>query len=128
MMVGGGLPPVAADHRLGVQMHTISEFEADETPLAAPSGRSRRTPATWVRNGGLSTLIFMLPLLLVFGAFSWYPIARTVIMSFQHTNLVQAPTWIGLDNFSRVIHDPQTPIAVKNTAYFALLALIFGYP
>jgi multiple sugar transport system permease protein len=70
----------------------------------------------------------MLPLLLVFGAFSWYPIVRTVAMSFQHTNLVQAPTWVGLDNFSRVIHDPQTPIAVKNTAYFALLALVFGYP
>ena len=70
----------------------------------------------------------MLPLLIVFGAFSWYPIVRTVVMSFQHTNLVQAPTWVGLDNFSACIHDPQTPIAVKNTAYFALLALIFGYP
>jgi multiple sugar transport system permease protein len=88
----------------------------------------RRTPLTWVRGGGLSSLVFMLPLLLVFGAFSWYPIVRTVVMSFQHTNLVQAPTWVGLDNFSRVIHDPQTPIAVKNTAYFALLALVFGYP
>jgi multiple sugar transport system permease protein len=49
-------------------------------------------------------------------------------MAFQHTNLVQAPTWVGVDNFSAVIHDPQTPIAVKNTAYFALLALVFGYP
>jgi multiple sugar transport system permease protein len=90
--------------------------------------RARRTPITWVKGGGLSTLLFLLPMLLVFGAFSWYPIVRTVIMSLQHTNLVQAPTWVGFQNFSAVIHDPQFPIAVKNTAYFALLALIFGYP
>jgi multiple sugar transport system permease protein len=95
---------------------------------ASARRRSRRTPVTWVRGGGLTTLLFLLPLLLVFGAFSWYPITRTVIMSLQHTNLVQAPTWVGLDNFRTVIHDPLLPTAVKNTAYFAGLALIFGYP
>jgi multiple sugar transport system permease protein len=88
----------------------------------------RRTPLTWVRNGGLSTFLFLLPLLFVFGAFSWYPIVRTVVMSLQHTNLVQSPTWVGLDNFSAVIHDPLLPIAVKNTLKFAGLALVFGYP
>ena len=90
--------------------------------------RVRRTPFTWVRGGGLTTLVFLLPMLLVFGAFSWYPIVRTVIMALQHTNLVQPPTWVGLDNFRRVLHDPLLPIAVKNTAYFAGLALVFGYP
>lgn len=90
--------------------------------------RARRTPATWVHGGGLSALVFLLPMLLVFGAFSWYPIARTVIMSLQHTNLVQPATWVGFHNFGTVIHDPLLPTAVKNTAYFAFLALIFGYP
>jgi multiple sugar transport system permease protein len=81
-----------------------------------------------VRGGGFSTVVFLLPMLFAFGAFSWYPIVRTVVMSLQHTNLVQAPTWVGLDNFQRVLHDPLLPIAVKNTAYFAGLALVFGYP
>jgi multiple sugar transport system permease protein len=67
-------------------------------------------------------------MLFVFGAFSWYPIARTVTMSLQHTSLAQPPTWVGLDNFRKVLHDPLLPVAVKNTAYFALLALVFGYP
>ena len=67
-------------------------------------------------------------MLAIFGAFSWYPIVRTVIMSLQHTNLVTPATWVGLDNFRRVLDDPQLPIAIKNTAKFALLALIFGYP
>ena len=108
-------------------MDAISKIEVEGSALAEQH-RPRRTPMTWVRGGGLSTLIFMLPLLLVFGAFSWYPIVKTAVMAFQHTNLVEAPTWVGFDNFSGVIHDPQTPIAVRNTAYFALLALIFGYP
>jgi multiple sugar transport system permease protein len=105
--------------------------EVTNVDAAAPARhryRARRTPLTWVRRGGLSTLVFMLPVLLVFGAFSWYPIVRTAVMAFQHTNLVQAPTWVGLQNFSAVIHDPQTPTAVENTAYFALLALVIGYP
>jgi multiple sugar transport system permease protein len=90
--------------------------------------RTRRTPVTWVKGGGLASLLFLLPMLFVFGAFSWYPIVRTAIMSLQHTNLVAPATWVGLDNFRAVLHDPLLPIAVKNTAEFAGLALIFGYP
>jgi multiple sugar transport system permease protein len=90
--------------------------------------RGRRTPVTWARGGGLSALLFLLPMLFVFGAFSWYPIVRTGIMSLQHTNLVQPATWVGLGNFRAVLSDPQFPKAVRNTIEFAGLALIFGYP
>src|SRR4051795_10270308 len=109
--------------------------QGEEAAVLAPvarAGRSRRrgrrTPVTWVRGGGLTNLLFLLPLLLIFGAFSWYPISRAVIMSLQQTNLVTDPTWVGLDNFRFVLDDPLFPTAVKNTAYFALLALLFGYP
>jgi multiple sugar transport system permease protein len=67
-------------------------------------------------------------MLFVFGAFSWYPIVRTAIMSVQHTNLVESPTWVGLDNFRTVLSDPLLPKAVGNTVEFALLAMLFGYP
>jgi multiple sugar transport system permease protein len=102
---------------------------ATRSAAAAPRARAgRRTPVTWMKQGGLSTLIFLLPLLFVFGLFSWYPIVRLVMMALQHTNLVQPATWVGLSNFSEVIHDPLFLIALRNTAEFAGLALIFGYP
>ena len=51
-------------------------------------------------------------------------------MSFQDTNLVAGvePTFVGLDNFAKVLNDPLFGIAVRNTAYFALLALVIGFP
>jgi multiple sugar transport system permease protein len=90
--------------------------------------RERLSPVIWVRNGGLAAVLFALPMLVVFTAFSWYPIVRLVILSFQHTNLIDPPTWAGLQNFRDVLNDPLFATAVRNTAYFAFLALIFGYP
>ncbi len=91
---------------------------------------SRRWPRVRARFGrdGLGTLAFLLPLLVIFGAFSWFPIIRALVMSLQETNLVSEPTFVGLENFSRVVADPLFGIAVRNTAYFTLLALIFGFP
>ena len=81
-----------------------------------------------ITRDGLSTVVLLLPFLLIFGVFSWFPILRALVMSVQETNLVSAPTFVGLDNFTRVLADPQLAIAVRNTAYFAVLALLFGFP
>nr|BFF25888.1 sugar ABC transporter permease [Glycomyces mayteni] len=72
--------------------------------------------------------MFLAPMLVVFGAFSWLPIGRAVVMSFQRTNLVTDPVFVGFANFQQVFADPQLWTAVQNTGYFALLALVFGYP
>ena len=88
----------------------------------------RHTPLTWLRGGGLSNLVFLLPMLIIFGTFSWYPIVQAIIMSLQKTNLVTTPIFVGLKNFEHVLADPNLYVAIQNTGYFALLALIFGYP
>jgi multiple sugar transport system permease protein len=64
----------------------------------------------------------------IFGVFSWWPIISAVVMSLQKTNLVDPPLWVGLDNFKAVITDPLLPTVIRNTAWYALLALVFGYP
>jgi multiple sugar transport system permease protein len=79
-------------------------------------------------RGSLGTVVFLLPMLLVFGLFSWWPIVRSFVMSVQQTNLVTPATFVGLDNFRAVLDDPLLGTAVQNTLWFALLALVFGYP
>jgi len=94
---------------------------------ATTTTRRRHTPVTWVRRGGLSALVFALPALFVFGWFSWLPIVKAVVMSVQKTNLI-VTSWAGLSNFQHVLADPVLPIAIRNTLWFALLALVFGFP
>jgi multiple sugar transport system permease protein len=98
------------------------------TTAPPPTRRKRaRTPMTWLRGGGLWNLIFILPMIVIFGVFSWGPIVESVVMSVQKTNFITT-SFVGPDNFIAVLSDPQLGTAVVNTAYFALLALIFGYP
>jgi len=87
-----------------------------------------RSLSTWYRSGGLSAVLFAVPLVLTFLYFSWGPIVRGLVLSFQKNNLVTAPEWVGMANFSYVLTDPQLPQAALNTLYFAALALLFGFP
>lgn len=98
---------------------------------AAPAARARTRPRARrlrVTREGLATLAFLVPFLVVFGVFAWLPILRGFVMSVQETNLVSEPTFVGLENFQRVLADPLLPKAIGNTLYFMALALVFGYP
>lgn len=106
----------------------ILETRPAAAPRVPPERRTRRSPRTWVRGGGLATLVFLLPMLVVFTVFSWLPIGQAVVMSFQQTNLVSDATFVGLENFRTVLSDPLLWTAVENTLWFAFLALLFGYP
>jgi multiple sugar transport system permease protein len=105
----------------------MSSYADSDVMHKASSRRWPRVRARFSRDG-LSTLAFLLPLLVIFGLFSWFPIIRAFVMSVQETNLVSEPTFVGSENFTRVLADPLFAIAVRNTAYFAMLALIIGFP
>jgi multiple sugar transport system permease protein len=100
---------------------------SDVAPATRVNARSRAARFR-VTRGGLSTLAFLLPMLVIFGLFAWFPIVRAFVMSVQDTNLVSDPVFVGLENFRRVLADPLLGIAIRNTAWFTFLALIFGFP
>jgi multiple sugar transport system permease protein len=62
-----------------------------------------------------------------FALFSWYPLVRGILLSFQQVNFVTDPTWVGLDNFRALLADPLFWTAWKNTLLFTGLALVLGY-
>ncbi|WP_439663669.1 carbohydrate ABC transporter permease [Lentzea sp. HUAS TT2] len=70
---------------------------------------------------------FLSAALVVFAVFSWYPIVRGVVLSFQQVNFVTSPDWVGWANFERLFADPLFGVAWRNTLYFTLLALLLGF-
>jgi multiple sugar transport system permease protein len=70
---------------------------------------------------------FMAAGLVCFALFSWLPLVRGVILSFQQDNFVVPPYWVGLDNYRALFEDPLFVTAWWNTLVFTLLALVFGY-
>ncbi|WP_037906358.1 carbohydrate ABC transporter permease [Actinacidiphila yeochonensis] len=87
---------------------------------AAGSGMSRRL------RGNIQAYGFLVGALLCFGFFSWYPMVREFVMSFQRTRR-GVTTWVGLRNFKTVYHDPYFWTAWRNTALFTLYALVIGF-
>ncbi|MBB2937756.1 multiple sugar transport system permease protein [Amycolatopsis bartoniae] len=96
-----------------------------------PLPRTGRAPArarTRRRITENATAYGMLSLaLVVFAGFSWYPLVRGVLLSFQQVDFVGPPVWVGLDNFTRLVRDPLFGIAWRNTLEFTGLALVFGF-
>jgi len=105
----------------------MSSYADGEVIHRAASRRWPRVRAL-VSRDGLGSIAFLVPLLVIFGVFSWFPIVRALVMSLQETNLVSEPTFVGVENFARVLADPLFATAVRNTAYFSFLALLIGFP
>jgi multiple sugar transport system permease protein len=91
--------------------------------VARPAVRSRRSQQL---RRNLSAHGFLIGAVLCFALFSWYPMVREIIMSFQKTHL-GVTTWAGWANYSRIFHDPEFRTAWSNTLEFTGLALVFGY-
>jgi multiple sugar transport system permease protein len=71
--------------------------------------------------------LFLLPALVLFALFLWWPIVNAFVISLQRVDLRNEGVWVGLDNFRAVIDDPLFGRAWRNTLYFTLLALVFAY-
>jgi multiple sugar transport system permease protein len=80
--------------------------------------RARRNAGAWS---------FLIGAVLCFSFFSWYPIVREVIMSFQKPVYGGGNTWAGWANYVRIFHDPTFWQAWRNTIEFTLLALVIGF-
>ena len=80
--------------------------------------RAQRTASAWA---------FLIGAVLCFSFFSWFPIVREAIMSFQKPVYGGGNTWAGLANYVRIFHDPTFWQAWRNTLEFTILALVVGY-
>ena len=76
---------------------------------------SRRT--TWIGIAFAAPFILNLVLLVV------YPLVETFYYSFTDFNLFQAPQWVGLKNYARMLNDRTFWQSASNTAVFAFAGI-----
>jgi multiple sugar transport system permease protein len=104
-------------------MTSVPETSRKPRPYAGSSTRTRRG-RKWRDN--LTGYAFLIGAIFCFALFQWFPMIRGIVMSFQHTKR-GVTSWVGFDNYVRIVQDPSFWTAWKNTFYFTALALILGY-
>ena len=70
--------------------------------------------------------LFISPFFILFAIFFAYPIIWAFKLSFQKWTGVGDPTWVGLDNYRFVLHDPVTHQMFYNTFRFLVLIVPLG--
>ncbi|MDI6101272.1 sugar ABC transporter permease [Actinoplanes sp. NEAU-A12] len=97
----------------------------------APARRTAHPrPATTRRRrkiqDNLTGHAFLIGAVGCFALFMWYPMIRGVVMSFQHSRR-GVTSWVGWDNYIRIVNDPSFWTAWRNTFHFTGLALVLGF-
>lgn len=70
--------------------------------------------------------VFAIPALALIGVFFLLPIAAGLLLSFTDFDIYtlgdeRLLRWVGLSNYDKLLHDPRFWVALKNTAWFALV-------
>ncbi len=87
---------------------------------AAGAGRSRR-PSLLRRVWWSDTLAgwgFVGPSVLLIALFGLVPVVWAFVLSFQRNDLTSPGTWVGLDNYKHLLHDPLFASSVRNTIVY----------
>ena len=103
----------------------LEQGRGDNHPLAGSRFNVRRTKLGLRRN--LTGYLFLLPALLIFAIFVWYPIVLGFVMSFQSIDMINPPSWVGWQNYQHMFADPLFSVAWRNTLAFTGYALLFGF-
>lgn len=74
------------------------------------------------------SMAFLAPFTVFFFLFTILPIMAAIVLSFTYFNMVSTPTFVGFDNYIRLLFDDDVfLIALKNTAIFAMVTGPISY-
>ena len=93
-------------------------------PPAAGPGPVRGRPSVLRRVWWSDTLAgwaFISPTVLLIGLFGLVPVVWAFVLSFEQNDLISPGRWVGLDNYRKLLHDPQFSNSVRNTLVYTLV-------
>lgn len=94
------------------------------SPATALPVRRRRST---VRRRNLRTgLLFISPWIVGVLVFIVYPVAYSIGLSFTRYSGMEAPTWVGLQNYLSAFADPLVSKSISNTVFYAVIAVPLG--
>ena len=72
--------------------------------------------------------LFALPYMILFFVFTVLPVIMAILLSFTRFNMLQPPTFVGLDNYLKLfLEDDIFPLTMKNTLILAAVTGPVGY-
>ncbi|MER3473508.1 MAG: sugar ABC transporter permease [Armatimonadota bacterium] len=87
-----------------------------------------RTSRWFVLQYRMAPYLFVSPFLILFLTFGAYPILKSLLLSFYATNGPKSAVFVGLQNFTFLLSDPDFHTAVWNTAVFAFWSVFLQLP
>jgi multiple sugar transport system permease protein len=93
------------------------------SPAAGP-GPVRTRPSVLRRvwwSDSLAGWAFISPTVLLIGLFGLVPVVWAFVLSFEQNDLVSGGKWVGLDNYRKLLHDPQFSNSVRNTVVYTII-------
>ncbi|RPK31366.1 carbohydrate ABC transporter permease [Paenibacillus xylanexedens] len=82
----------------------------------------------FVYSQKVAPYVFVLPFILIFLIFWFFPLVNSFVMSFQDRMLGQDPKWIGEANYSKLLTDKVFLTSIKNSVVYMLGTLVLLIP
>lgn len=88
----------------------------------APEGLTLRKPST---RGTLSSWLYLVPSLVIFALFMFYPLVRSFILSVQGNDILGRPSgFVGMKHYARLVSDPLFHDVVWRTLFFVVITVV----
>jgi multiple sugar transport system permease protein len=92
------------------------------TSAVLPATARRRTkPSSKKRADQRAAWGMVAPSVLLIGLFGLVPVAWSVVLSFQHSDLQTPATWAGTSNYRQLMHDPVFRESIRHTVVYTVL-------
>lgn len=80
-----------------------------------------------IHSNNIKGWAFVAPALLAFAIFMFWPLAYTVYLSFYKWNLISDKTWVGLNNYIRILTSRDSIQLLINTLLYILVLVLLNF-
>src|SRR5215207_4765311 len=108
-------------------MSAISELSTVHR-TQAKTPEEKRLRAKEAGRDNKAGYLFLLPWLIGLVVITIGPMIASLYLSFTNYSLIQAPKWIGLDNYARMLTDERLHNSLKVTFIYVLVSTRCNWP